>query len=197
MTDAIGRFVVKILVGILNGSPSKPMLLATRFLEKANNVTISQCFLDCLQIIWPNKIQYNKVILVVTDQASYMIKAIKSLKLMFPNLHHITCIVHALHRVCEVIREENIELNIFISNMKKVLKNSNSRILVYKETTGLPLPPDPIVTRWGTWVKTGLFYLENFNKIGLFVDNLKDDSLAIKKVKEIIKKEALQDQLQF
>ena len=60
---------------------------------------------------------------MVSDQARYMLLAIKNLKLtnMYPNLHHITCIVHALHRVCEKIRLGNLLANKLIGDVKNVL----------------------------------------------------------------------------
>lgn len=53
-----------------------------------------------------------------TDQAPSMIKGIKDAKITFPNLNHITCLAHSLHRVCESIRINNEETDKFIASMK-------------------------------------------------------------------------------
>lgn len=35
-----------------------------------------------------------------------------------------------------------------------------------------PLPPEPIITRWGTWLKACIYYAENFEKLAKFVNEL-------------------------
>jgi hypothetical protein len=45
-------------------------------------------------------------------------------------MNHISCLAHALHRVCEKIRENNLEADEFISSMKKILKK-----IPYKATS--------------------------------------------------------------
>lgn len=43
--------------------------------------------------------------------APNMLKSFKNLKKLFPNLNHITCLTHAINRVCETIRDHNEDLN--------------------------------------------------------------------------------------
>jgi hypothetical protein len=94
-TDRAQNFVINTLVGVLNGNPTKPMLLSTCFVEETDNSTIISTFMHSCQILWPEKIYFSKVLLVVTDQASYMVKALKNLKEgSFTNLHHVTCLAH-------------------------------------------------------------------------------------------------------
>jgi len=55
---------------------------------------------------------YERVILIVTDAAPYMVAAFKNLKQsLLPKLIRVTCIVHDIHRVCKIIREENVKVN--------------------------------------------------------------------------------------
>jgi hypothetical protein len=61
---------------------------------------------------------------------------------------HITCLVHALNRVCKKIREVNVLVNKFISLMEKVLRKSPPGQQLFKNATNLPLPPNPIIIRW-------------------------------------------------
>jgi len=47
----------------------------------------------------------------------------------------------------------------------------------------LILPPEPIITRWGTWLLAVLYYSNNFEKIRNVVLNLDPEAaLAIKKL---------------
>ena len=195
-TDSMKRFVVNVLVKPLNGTDIKPMLLNVSFLDKVNSSTIAQTFMDSCLILWPSGIKYDKVSMVVTDQATYMIAAFSNLKNgAFDNLKHVTCLAHSLHRACETVRTENDLANDFISCFKRILKKSPCRIQRYKDLTELPIPPEPIVTRWGTWLKSAEFLLTNFDKISLFIEQLEEDSLAIIKCKQLINNEQMKNQL--
>lgn len=179
-TDSRQRFVLNIMVGILNGKQHKSMLISSVCLESTNNTTVSQAVLNACHKIWPNGIEYEKLLLIVSDAARYMVKAVNNLKSFFPNLKHVTCVVHTLHLVAENIRQRYPAVNDFISNFKKILTKSSKRVLSYKTITSLPLPPKPVVTRWGTWINTAIFHCQNYDKIELFVNSLKEkDNIAL------------------
>jgi hypothetical protein len=194
-SDAKNRYVVNIMVGILNGEPIKPMLLATTFVNKTNNKTISQCIVDSLTKLWSGIIHYDRLWLVVSDQASYLLKSISNLKSIFPNLKHITCIAHALHRVSCVVMNENKETNELISRFKQIMAKSPLRAFEYQEQTGLPLPPNPVITRWNTWLSAAFYYADNYSKVKNFIEDLNDSSQAIIAVKNVIKSQSLENQL--
>jgi hypothetical protein len=118
------KYVVNILIGSLDGKFSKPMLIKCQEIENAKHSAILQAINNALTKAFPNGIDYEKFRLLVTDQAKVMLKVGIVLKETYPNLNHITCIVHALHRVCEKIREGNHLVDKFISLMKKVLRKS-------------------------------------------------------------------------
>jgi len=149
-TDECKRYVLNVLIGSLNGEYSKPMLLTTKFLEQTNHSAVPQASNDSVNLLWPEGVPYDKVWLVLTDQAPYMIKAFRGLKLLYPKLSHISCLIHALHLVCKEIRVKNSEVNELVSSMKKILLKSPYRILEYRRITGLALPPSPVIIRWGT-----------------------------------------------
>ncbi|KAJ4432665.1 hypothetical protein ANN_21288 [Periplaneta americana] len=65
----------------------KPFLLTTECLEKVNNSTIAQLF-NSLQLLWPEEIQYDNVLLFISGAAPYMKKAGITLKVLFPNMLH-------------------------------------------------------------------------------------------------------------
>src|SRR5258705_13193929 len=66
------------------------------------------------------------------------------------NLVHVTCLAHGLNRVAESIRMQHPQINGLISNVKKVLLKSPLRVQIYKEKLpDVPLPPEPVITRWG------------------------------------------------
>jgi hypothetical protein len=93
--------------------------------------------------------------------------------------------------VCRKIQENFSNLNQFIASMKKCLLNSKSKEVLYKEVTGLRLPPVPVITRWNTWLETALFYRENFNQIKEFIESIKSDSKneSTKQIKRLVKED--------
>jgi len=196
-TDIKGRYVCNVLVGLLNGKPAKSMLVATRYLEETNNKTICQTVNQVCSLIWKGDIKYERLRLIVSDQAPYMVKAVKVMKdtEMYPNLHHVTCVVHALHRVCEFLRKDYGEVNHLVASMKKVLLKSPHRKQLFKTCTGLNLPPEVIVTRWGSWLNGCLYFADNFSKIEEFVNCLTESSKAIEELKHLLCNNDLHRQL--
>jgi hypothetical protein len=124
-----------------------------------------------------------------------MVKAFSYLKSVFHILQHITCLAHALNRVCERIRENFINVNNLISNMKKVLIKSPHRRQIYTQQTKLKLPIFPCITRWNTWLNASFYYFEHFNIVKKFVLNLKDNSYAIKLSKQLFSKKTIYEHL--
>jgi len=124
-----------------------------------------------------------------------MLKAGKNLKNLYGKLLHVTCTAHGINRVAEEIRSLFPDVDKFIANMKAAFK-APSRILVYKEKfPDLPLPPNPVITRWGTWLAAAEFYANHFQKVKEVIKALKNDSAAVNSLQELINSRAVQTQL--
>ncbi|XP_067008466.2 uncharacterized protein [Anabrus simplex] len=79
---------------------------------------------------------------------------------------HVTCLAHALHRVAEELCEKSSSVNSVISSVKKIFIKALSRIRAFKTMhPELPLPPEPILTRWRTWILAALYYAENHRAV--------------------------------
>jgi len=186
--DVKKRKVIIILIGVLDSSEVDSKVLSVTFHSKVDSSVVIQSVNDSLGNLFENKVPYDKMILVVTDQAPYMIKAIQGLKLFFQNLNHITCVVHALNLLCNAIREDFDLVNDFVSNFKLLLSKAPKRIKIYQESTNLPLPPEPILTRWGTFLESSRFHWNNFEKINLFISNLEESDEKIDRINELYEK---------
>jgi len=127
-------------------------------LEKTNNETITR-FNDSLKLLWTDVGMERRVLLLLTDAASYnLVKAGKSLKIFYTNMIHVTFTAHACNRLAEEVRELFTKVNTLINNGKKIFLKASSRISIYKEEINdIPLPPVPVLTRWGTWVHATLY----------------------------------------
>jgi hypothetical protein len=94
-----------------------------------------------------------------------MIKAAKALQLLYPNMILVTCLKHALHRVAEEVRGSYPEVDQLIANGKKIFIKSPLPVQKFKEEVPtIPLPPQPIVTHWGTWLDAAKYYCTIYNE---------------------------------
>jgi hypothetical protein len=72
-------------------------------------------------------------------------------------------LAHALYRVCETIRVLYPHRDKLVANGKKIFVKSPARIELFKNNApDTPLPPTPVITRWGTWLDATVYYGENF-----------------------------------
>lgn len=103
-SDVEGRYVANVIIGTLEiDSPGKSFLLNSEILDKSNHSTITKLFDKSMLIFWPGIEKHDSVLLFVSDTAPYMVKAGKTIKVLYSKIVHITCLVHALHRVAEQI----------------------------------------------------------------------------------------------
>ncbi|XP_018493904.1 uncharacterized protein LOC100901058 [Galendromus occidentalis] len=197
-TDSAGRSIANIVVGKLERTHlGKGHLLMCELLERCNATSIAQIFVKSMEFVWPEGVQHDRVLLFVTDAARYMVKAAKSLKILFPRLIHLTCIAHGLHRVAEEARTLFPKVDRLIASMKMVLLKSPCRIALFRERVELPLPPKPVLTRWGSWIKTAEYYAENFEILRNFVleDLDEKDAGSIKEAKNLFLDETIRANL--
>lgn len=198
-TDVEGRYVGNVIVGKLNSEPSEPILLTCENLEKCNHKTIAKLFNDSMSLIWPNNIQHEQVLLFVTDAAPYMIKAANALEVLYPKMIHLTCLAHALHRVAETVRCHYPDVDLLISTIKRIFLKAPSRIEIFKNNyPNIPLPPEPIITRWGTWLEAVNYYSKFYDEIKNIVSMLDSEHAAsISKGKEIFERPNIKSALSY
>eukprot|EP00095_Tigriopus_kingsejongensis_P008149 maker-scaffold196_size269943-snap-gene-1.31 protein:Tk08149 transcript:maker-scaffold196_size269943-snap-gene-1.31-mRNA-1 annotation:"PREDICTED: uncharacterized protein LOC100906479" len=187
-TDATGRAVGNVLLGRLDHDTyHKPYLVNSAFLDKTNSSTIARLVNDSLRLVSPNfEAELAKVL--VTDAAAYMLKAGTDLKVFFPSLLHVTCLAHALHRVCDT------DVNSLFSSTKKVFLKAPSRLSAYKESyRDLPFPPEP-----GTWVEAASWYAEHLPAVQHVVSTFDpDEATCIRNSQAIMAKASLAVDLAF
>lgn len=122
--------------------------------EKKSGDTIAYFVNSSLRVLYPSGYHDDRVLLLYTDAAAYMQKAAALPKVFYPELLHVTCLARGLHRVCEELRKSFSSVNELIAAGKAVFLNAPSRIRAFKEQLpDVPLPPEPVITRWGTWLK--------------------------------------------
>lgn len=198
-TDVCGRYVAHLIVGRLgDDKSSRSYLLACRVLEKTNYSTVARFVNDSLKTLWPDgggedfRIFY-------TDAAAYMIKAADSLKVFYPNLVHVTCLAHGINRVAEEVRNQYPLTNKMVSVVKKIFVKAPSRREIYRALMpDVPLPPEPVVTRWGTWLEAVNFYADHFDSLKDVVSRFNpEDSSAVREAQTLFEDPLLAVEVQL
>ena len=91
-TDVVGHYVVKALMqplNVFNLAEYKALLISQEMLSVVNNVTINQF---CIRTITSANVEFNNVLGLISDNASYMKKRFKqNLSEILSNAVHITC----------------------------------------------------------------------------------------------------------
>ncbi|XP_003744201.1 uncharacterized protein LOC100902024 [Galendromus occidentalis] len=198
-TDFMGRSVAHVIIGALNNNaPGRPYIMNCEIVERTNAHTVATVFYKSVEKLWQNEVRHEKVLLFVSDAAPYMIAAGKSLKVFFPNMIHVTCVAHALHRVAEQARKIFPNVDRLIASVKKIFLKAPLRVEAFRSMLGgIPLPPQPVVTRWGTWINAALYYGEHFEPLKNFVRSHLDseDSTAIGEAQHLFGLESIRNDL--
>lgn len=177
-TDVTGRYIANLVVGKLDpDEPSKPFLICSKVLERTNHATVARFVNDGMKVLWPDGVQEEKVLVLYSDAAAYMLKAATALCVFYPNLIHFTCLAHGLQRIAEEVRSCYPEVNKIVSYTKKVFLKAPQRVLHYRELMpNVSLPPEPVLTRWGTWLDAVSFYSEHFHGVKSVIDSFPPES---------------------
>ena len=145
-SDVSGQKYVNVLARLME-EPNKTYLIACNPLSgNPNSSNICTIVDDCLKEM---EITREKLLLLLSDAAKYVLKAGDTLKIMYRRLLHVTCTAHLLHNCAVRIRAHFKANDNLISSIKAAtIKNKHRRSLF--TAAGLSAPPQPILTRWGT-----------------------------------------------
>ncbi|KAL4134923.1 hypothetical protein QTP88_006605 [Uroleucon formosanum] len=162
-------------------------LLNSEVLEKNNHSTIAKVLDKSFSVLWPQGIIHDNVLLFLSDAAPYMVKAATSIQTYYSKMIHVTCLAHALHRVAEEIRIHFPNVDELINNVKKVFLKAPSRIQIFKTmASDIPLLPQPVLTRWGTWLNASMYYCDHFELIKEIINQLDgEDAVAVSKAQNL------------
>lgn len=137
------------------------------------------------------------MLLLLSDAAAYMKKAGSTLKAFYPKMIHVTCLAHALSRVAETVRDCYGQVDSLIANGKKIFLKAPNRVREFKARfPDLALPPQPVVTRWGTWLRAAIYYADHLKEFQEVVNALDpSEACSIATVQDILKAPALRNEL--
>ena len=199
--DLKKRKVVNIIIGSLNAdqSQSKKHLIDVRFVERANHSTIIQAVTHSLTILWPEGIKFDKFLILITDAAPYMKLAGEGLQLIYPKLIHITCVAHGLHNLAQYLMSKYKNVNRFVVCGKKIFLKAPNRVELFREVLpNTPLPPEPVKTRWGSWLRAVRYFAEHYDTFCEVIQQLDtEESAFIEEIKQLISKSGMKNEITF
>ena len=180
-------------VNILMGSLIKPnhsFLTTVKCLESnVNSNVISQIVDDSVKEM---NIERGNLCLLLSDAAAYMKLSGNILKSLYPNLIHITCLAHLIHNCSLKVKQSYPRVDAIIATTKTAtVKNATRRNLFH--TIGVP--PQPVVTRWSSWLKAIRYYSSNFGEIKRIVNSFESEGKIVMKNKEAINAIGVEDDL--
>ena len=128
-----------------------------------------------------------------------MLKAGRNLKALYPKLLHVTYLAHVVNLVAEEVRGHYPEVDQLVRAMKAVFRKSPTRIQKFgKMFPGLPLPPRPVLTRWGTWLEAVEYYAQNFNSVKAVIESIDpNEAKCVEQAQKLLKDNAVRRDLCF
>ena len=175
---------ISVLVGSLD-APNQTFLVDCHPLDSGSNVNSSIILPTVDDILRQLEIKReNYFSLFLTDAARYMSLAGKTLKELYPSLMHVTCVAHLLHNCTMRVRAHLKNIDEIIAT----IKNKDRK----KDFHDACLPsPNPVITRWATWLRAGLYYSENLPAVHTIVNSWTSAGLLVSRAKDAINVEDL------
>lgn len=144
-------------------------------------------------------VQQEIVLLFTSDTAHYMVKAANSLKALYFKMVHIKCTAHGLHKIAEEIRVKLSAVDKVISSFKKTFQKAPNLVQIFKnEASNLNFPPEPLITRWSTWINASNYYCKNLGIMRKIIEKLDaDDAISIKEAQKYLSKDGIERNLTY
>ena len=175
---------VSVLVGSLD-VPNQTFLDDCHTLDSGSNVNSSIILHTVDDILRQLEIKRENFSLFLTDAARYISLAGKTLMELYPSLMHVTCVAHLLHNCAMRVHAHFKNIDEIIATIKTKDRKKDFY------DAGLPSSPDPVITRWATWLRAALYYSENHPAVRTIVNNWTSAGLLVSRAKDTINVEDL------
>ena len=126
------------------------------------------------------------------DAAKYMNAAGVTLKSLYPKLFHVTCVAHLLHNCAMKIKSHLQDVDQLIAKVKAVTIKNQTRLAKF---SAIGYPPQPVPTRWGSWLNPALHYAKNLSEVKAIVESFIGSGILLTQAKVSLQKSGLAGQL--
>ena len=114
--------------------------------------------------------------LLLSDTAKYMIAAGITLKCLYPKLFHVTCVAHLLHNCAMKIKSYFKDVDQQIAKVKAVTIKNKTRQAKF---SAIGYPPQPVPTRWISWLNAALYYPKNLPEVKPIVESFVGSGILV------------------
>ena len=109
-----------------------------------------------------------------------MIAAGTTLKSQYPKLFHVTCVADLLHNCAVKIKSYFEDVDEPIAKVKvKTIKNK----IRQAKFSAIGYSPQPVPTRWGSWLNTALYYAKYLPKVKAIVESFVSSEILVTQAK--------------
>ena len=184
-----GTQYLNILVGSLE-TPNVSYLYDCQPLKCASNSNIiAQAVDDTVRNLETNR---DFFCLLLSDAAKYMIAAGITPKSVHPKLFHVMCEAQLLHNFAMKIKFHFEDVDQLILKIKAVTIKNKTRQAKF---SAVGYPPQPVPTRWGSWLNAALYYAKNLPEVKAIVESFVGSGILVTQVKVSSQKSGLAGQL--
>ena len=154
-----------------------------------NSNIIAQAVDDAVRNLGINKSLF---CLLLSDAAKYMIAVGITIKSLYPKLFHVTCVAHLLYNCAMKIKSHFEDVDQLIAKVKVVtIKNKTKQA----NFSAIGYPPQPVPTRWGSWLSAVLHYAKNLPEVKAIVKSFVGSGILVTQAKVSLQKRGLAGQL--
>lgn len=178
-SEVDGTKYLNVLVGDV-GIPERTYMLDCSEIAIVDQHRVSAKIDDCLRIL---NCPRENFVLFLSDAASYMTASSTALKTLYPRLFHVTCLAHMLHNCAERVRSFFLDVDNLIARIKALTVKHKARRALFHE---IGSPPQPVTTRWGSWLTAADYYADNLPQVKQIVSLLKSDGMIVRRAKEAV-----------
>ena len=154
-----------------------------------NSNIIAQAVDDAVQNLGINRSFF---CLLLSDAAKYVIAVGIRLKSLYSKLFHLMCVAHLLHNCAMKIKSHFEDVDQLIAKVKAVTIKNKSRQAKF---SAIGYPPQPVPTRWGSWLNAALHYAKNLPEVKVIVESFVGSVILVTQAKVSLQKSGLADQL--
>lgn len=183
-SEVLGATFVNVLVGSLD-NPHITYLWRCEHIESAINAQLIIHQVD--DAVKDLGVARQDFSLLVSDAARYMVCAAQALKQLYPTLFHVPCVAHLLHNCAMKIRGF-YKVDFLIGQVKASTVKSKQRRSLFAE---IGYPPQPIVTRWASWLQAAFYYAEHLPVVRRIVEGYDDDGILVQRARESVEDSCL------
>ena len=97
---------------------------------------------------------------------------------MYPYLHHLTCLCHLQHKAALQIKAKYDAVNDLIESVKVIIVKNRTRAQMFAVVAK---PPEPVVTRWRTWINAACWSAQYFLSVKEIVLNFGGEGALVTK----------------